>query len=115
MAVQICGDRMKQAELQLGADFDGPVYEPEFDKDRLSGQIRRVFDCMRSGRWKTLSEIERATGDPAASISAQLRHLRKKKFGSHEVDKRPRGDRSIGLWEYRLIINNKKQETENGD
>jgi hypothetical protein len=59
---------------------------------------------MADGRWRTLAEIEAATGDPQASISAQLRHLRKRRFGSSVVERRPRGDRSAGLYEYALII-----------
>jgi len=89
-------------ELQTGADFNGPAYDPIFDKARLTGQILRVYNLMIDGNWRTLDEISRATGDPAASISAQLRHLRKEKFGRHIVDKRARGDRYRGLWEYRL-------------
>ena len=92
-------------ELQVGADFDGPVYTRRDDHRRLTGQIKRVFLVMRDGHWRTLSEIEDATGDPAASVSAQLRHLRKEKFGAHTVDKRARGDRQGGLFEYRLIVN----------
>ena len=92
---------MNQEPL-FNADFDGPAYDPEHDKLRLTGQIERVYLAMKDGRWRTLSEIEHITRDPAASISAQLRHLRKEKFGSHEVEKRARGDRSRGLWEYRL-------------
>lgn len=88
--------------LTTGAHFNGPVYEPKFDKARLTGQIKRVYGLMIDGAWRTLDEIARATGDPHASISAQLRHLRKVKFGSFTVDKRPRGDRSHGLWEYQL-------------
>ena len=82
--------------------FDGPVYVPQHDLKRLTGQILRVFALMRDGRWRTLSEIEKTIGDPAASVSAQLRHLRKERFGAHVVAKRARGNRSIGLWEYRL-------------
>lgn len=84
------------------ADFDGPEYSPEFDKGRLTGQIQRVYAAMVGGQWRTLSEIEEITGDPQASISAQLRHLKKEKFGSHMLHKRPRGHRSMGLWEYCL-------------
>lgn len=84
--------------------FDGPAFEPKHDQRRLTGQILRVFDLMRDSRWRTLSEIERVTGDPAASVSAQLRHLRKERFGSHVVDKRARGNRASGLWEYRVIV-----------
>lgn len=96
-----CGLRV--GALRVGEDFDGPEYVPAFDKARLTGQILRVYNLMIDGHWRTLDEIAQATRDPHASISAQLRHLRKAKFGSHTVDKRPRGDRSRGLWEYRLV------------
>ncbi len=82
--------------------FDGPAYEPEFDQARLTGQILRIQTLMSDGQWRTLGEIEAATGDPQASVSAQLRHLRKARFGAHVVERRHRGDRAAGLWEYRL-------------
>lgn len=84
--------------------FAGDAYDPKHDDARLTGQIERVFELMKDGRWRTLGEIEEATGDPQASISAQLRHLRKERFGGHEVEKQPRGDRSHGLFEYRLRV-----------
>ena len=83
--------------------FDGPAYNPETDDVRLTGQIKRVFETMKDGQWRTLGEIELATGDPQASISAQLRHLRKPRFGSHVVEKRNRGDAEHGHFEYRLL------------
>ena len=86
------------------ARFDGPEYKPMHDQARLTGQIKRGYSCMADGKWRTLDEISKATSDPHASISAQLRHLRKPRFGSHVVEKRPRGDRSHGLWEYRVIV-----------
>ncbi len=92
--------------------FDGGVdpqgvlaYDREIDDVRLTGQILRVVRFMLDGHYRTLDEIARATGDPHASISAQLRHLRKPRFGSHTIEKRSRGDRGWGLWEYRLIWN----------
>ena len=91
-------------------DFDGPAYSKEADRDRLQGQILRVFYVMQDGQWRTLEEIraaiELAHGhhDPEASISAQLRHLRKPKFGGYKVDKRHRGDAARGLYEYRLEV-----------
>ncbi len=91
-------------QLITGAEFNGPDYVPALDKARLTGQILRVFDCMKDGGWRTLREIEVRTCDPQASISAQLRHLRKEKFGSHIVEKRRRGNRTAGLFEYRLIV-----------
>lgn len=83
--------------------FDGPAYAPEHDQKRLTGQLWRVYRDLSRGGWFTLSEIAAATGDPQASISAQIRHLRKPRFGGHTIEKRPRGERSRGLWEYRLI------------
>lgn len=85
--------------------FDGPAYSNEHDQVRLTGQLRRVFDLMRDGRFRTLEEIATETGDPQASISAQLRHLRKPRFGSHTVTRRRRGEASRGLWEYSLEVN----------
>lgn len=83
------------------ADFDGADYDRERDRARLGAQIRRVFDLMRDGRWRTLESIAAATGDPHASISAQLRHLRKAKFGCHVVNRRHVGN---GLYEYQLLV-----------
>jgi len=85
--------------------FNGPAYSPKHDDARLTGQILRVFSFMKDAQYHTLDEIAVATGDPAASVSAQLRHLRKDRFGAHRIDKQPRGDRKNGLWEYRLIVN----------
>ena len=84
--------------------FNGPTYQPEHDQARLTGQCQRVFDLMRDGQWRTLDEIASLVNAPAASVSAQLRHLRKERFGGHEVSKRARGDRGSGLWEYRLVV-----------
>jgi DNA-binding transcriptional regulator GbsR (MarR family) len=84
----------------LKSRFNGPVYDPAADKDRLTRQIGRIYQCMIDGRWRTLEEISQITGDGESSISAQLRHLRKPKFGAYKVFRRPRGDRKHGLFEY---------------
>lgn len=84
--------------------FSGDTYEPEHDLARLTGQIARVFEAMKDGDWRTLDEIHELTGDPQASISAQLRHMRKPRFGSHRIEKRVRGEREHGLYEYSLIV-----------
>ena len=91
--------------LKEPMEFDGPSYNPALDQVRLTGQIKRIFDLIKDGKWRTLPEISYETGDPEASISAQLRHLRKTRFGSHVVDKRRRGEETHGLWEYRLTAN----------
>lgn len=80
------------------ARFEGPPNAKDFD--RLCGQIRRIYDLMKDGCWRSLAEIEKTTGDPQASVSAQLRHLRKHRFGAHQIDKRRRD--GSGTWEYRM-------------
>jgi hypothetical protein len=58
--------------------------------------------------WLTLHELARLTGYGEASVSAQLRHLRKPCFGGFVVKKRQRavdevirGERGT-VWEYQL-------------
>ncbi len=79
--------------------FNGSDYNSDRDDTRLNSQLTRVFDLMKDGEWRSLDQISKATGDPAASISAQLRHLRKPRFGSHTIDKHYQGN---GLYLYRL-------------
>ena len=81
---------------------DGPEYVPEIDNARLSSQLLRVKELMLDGVWRSIDEISAITTDPPASVSAQLRHLRKSRFGSYVVDRRPSGDRKNGLFHYRL-------------
>jgi hypothetical protein len=87
---------------QLSFKFNGADYDRERDDARLTGQVLRVWECMSDGRWRTLRQIADITGDPEASVSAQLRHLRKKRFGSHIVE---REYIDKGLYKYKLIIN----------
>jgi len=82
--------------------FNGESYVPTLDRERLTGQRRRVYAAMLDGKWRTLGEIAAITNDPEASISAQLRHLRKPRFGSYTIEKRRHGQESRGLWEYRI-------------
>ena len=98
LGCKVCG-----VVTDLRPHFDGPDYDPAYDKDRLTKQIGRVFDAMRDGNWRTVPEIAQIIGDPENSISAQLRHLRKPRFGAYTMEKRHRGDRSKALYEYRLL------------
>lgn len=80
-------------------DFSGDDYVPARDRKRLTGQLLRVYNAVSDGRWRTLALISSLCGDPAASVSAQLRNLRKPQFGSHNIERRHvKG----GLYEYRL-------------
>src|SRR4051794_1742741 len=88
--------------LEKQPKFAGAVYSPAFDDARLTGQIGRVFDCVKDGRWRSLDEIATIPGDPHASVSAQMRHLRNPRFGGWIVEKRARGARPHGLFEYSL-------------
>jgi len=90
----------EQSEIDFNAPFDGSDIVPEFDQARLTGQIKRVFNLMKDGHWRTLPEIATQTRDGESSISAQLRNLRKPRFGSFTVDKRRRGEPGSGCWEY---------------
>jgi hypothetical protein len=83
--------------------FGGPAYDPALDKERLLTQLGRVYDVMSDGAYRTLAEIAAITRDHEASISAQLRHLRKPRFGSHRIEKQRRGEKAMGLWEYRML------------
>lgn len=82
--------------------FDGATFDAALDGDRLRRQLGRVFELMRDGAWRSLPEIAAATGDGEASVSARIRDLRKRKFGSHDVQRRRRADRPA-VFEYRLV------------
>ena len=81
--------------------FDGSDYDPQRDNKRLGNQLTKIFELMKDGVYRSLNEIAAITGEPEASISAQLRHLRKKRFGSHDVNKRHEGN---GFYKYQLIV-----------
>ena len=85
--------------------FNGSDYVPKNDDKRLSTQIYDIFILMSDGIYRTLFEISDITSYPQASVSAQLRHLRKERFGSNTVNKQHRGGKKSGLWEYQLIPN----------
>jgi hypothetical protein len=60
------------------------------------------------GAWMTLHELARLTRYGEASISAQLRHLRRAECGGYMLEKRVREAEVVGseehfvVWEYRL-------------
>jgi hypothetical protein len=83
--------------------FNGSDYIPARDNGRLKSQLDRVYSLMRDGQARTLRQIEKETGDPPASISAQIRHLRKERLGGHIVEKRYIGK---GLFEYWIARHN---------
>ena len=88
-------------DLLAKATFEGPELT-SVDHERLGAQLHRIFTLMRDGKWRTLKAIAEKTGDPESSVSAQLRHLRKPRFGSHDVERQHLGH---GLYEYRVVVN----------
>ncbi len=89
-------------------DIDGSTYEPEHDSVRLGRQALAVFELMRDGSWRTLREITEAIGvGSEAGVSARLRDFRKARFGGNAVNRQRRGEESLGVFEYQLIIGGK--------
>lgn len=68
-----------------------------------------MLHAAESDGWMTLEELARKTKFPEASISAQLRHMRKEKHGAYRVEKRHREwqealrtNAKERVWEYRV-------------
>ena len=105
----------------------GPAYDEACDHQRVLTQLEVIRDVLLSaaecaetmahyiaadgadhrrladeGGWMTLRELADLTCYGEASISAQLRHLRKLRFGGYVVAKRRRGPAADGIWEYRI-------------
>lgn len=92
--------------------FAGAGYDASLDQKRLSLQISRIRSYMLQAGWKTLGEMKSDLEQryaPAkfseASLSAQLRNLRKPGLW-YRVDKRRRAGThgaGSGIWEYRVL------------
>jgi len=96
--------------MRVAAD-SGAAYVPSLDKARLSLQIERVRLYLLRGEWKTLREMKAALEAiyapahfPEASLSAQLRNLRKEPYRLRVERRRRDGvhGAGAGIWEYRL-------------
>lgn len=81
--------------------FDGSDYEHKRDYERLNNQIGKIFNLMKDGKWRTLSDIAKLTESPESSASAQLRNLRKRKFGGYTINKQHIKN---GLFAYQLEL-----------
>ena len=87
-------------QLNLAYRFDGITYEPRLDQALLTGQLLRVFELMRDGKWVTLEGLREICGGTTQSLSSRVRDLRKPRFGAYTVERRRR---TAGIWEYRLV------------
>ena len=88
-------------KAQFSLRFDGSDYDHKRDGIRLTGQLERVFDVMKNGQWITLRELADRSRCPEASASAQLRNLRKERFGGFVIEKKYDHN---GLFLYKLKL-----------
>lgn len=89
--------------FERGGPGLGHAFDRRLDGARLGRQLDDVRNYMLglpADQWRTLPEIAVAIHHPEASISAQLRHLRKAEFGGYIVNKRRVAQ--SGLWEYQV-------------
>lgn len=99
---------MKQQEMfDAVPHFDGVHYEPKKDHERLTGQLKDIYECLLAdGGWMTIAEICCYCADhfdgryPEPSMSAQLRNLRKERFGGHDIQGRYRNGTRIFEYKY---------------
>src|ERR1700680_4085562 len=91
----------------------------ECNETQLAAIRELMLAAATRGEWLTLAEIANPTEFGAASISAQLRHLRKPCHGRYRVEKRRRRSRpesqpvgagspnaaiyAVSLWEYQVL------------
>ena len=97
---------MSQGAMREAGDLPGGEARNEMFRPGRS-QRETLLMVLRQAaeyeRWMTLGELGFVTRFPPASISAQLRHLRKAQYGGWAVEKRRREWVTEELvWEYRL-------------
>jgi hypothetical protein len=97
--------RIRRRTLRI-AGLTGRTGGRRRQRDVLCAVMLSASECET---WLTLDELAKLTHYPPASISAQLRHLRKPQFGGYSVEKRPRlvgrilhGEDFSTVWECRL-------------
>lgn len=99
--------------------FDGKTFDKNLDGPRLTTQLERVLCVMLDHNWHRLAEIVQKINYPPyehaseAGVSARLRDLRKPRFGGYIIERRR--VKEAGLYEYRLLMPEKKQTTIFGD
>lgn len=117
-AAEACaGDPDADAEHVRALEAPTSDVFPEEDATQLAAIRELTTRASARGTWLTLAEIAEATEFAEASISAQLRHLRKAHHGGYHVEKRHRCSargvatmrkirdtrRGPVIWEYRVL------------
>ena len=112
-------DADADADAEPVRAFEAPTDEVCLEEDETQLAAIRELTTRASARgiWLTLAEIAEAMEFAEASISAQLRHLRKAHHGGYHVEKRRRQSvrgaatmrkirdarRGPMIWEYRVL------------
>jgi hypothetical protein len=88
---------------------DAYCTEPQLPRTQRDTVRDVLLLAARYDAWMTLDELARKTEFPPASISAQLRHLRKVEHGGYLVEKRRRewaekaqSGRRVRVYEYQI-------------
>jgi hypothetical protein len=117
-AVEVRANALPTSAREAGANpSDVDVASVDEDDTQLAAIRELMTRAAARGVWLTLEEIAQATEFAEASISAQLRHLRKPHNGGHRVEKRRRAARRSAavrrevrnrrrgpvIWEYHVL------------
>lgn len=94
--------------MDITSHRSGETFNEQRDGARLNRQAKAVYAVMSDGQWRTLAQIAALIQEPEASISARLRDLRKRRFGSHVVEREYIAD---GVWQYRVSVQPQETET----
>lgn len=73
---------------QLSLVWDSVNPKDEERAFKLTGDLKMIFDIMSDGQAHLVSDIAKTLDLPECSVSAQLRHLRKKKWGSKNIQRK---------------------------
>jgi hypothetical protein len=93
--------QMSEKVTVLTGSADDGMFQPGRSQRETLLRVLRI--AAQYETWVTLAELAAKTKFPPASISAQLRHLRKEQYGGWAVEKRRREWVTEELvWEYRL-------------
>jgi transcriptional antiterminator len=87
-------------DLNDSAEFDGDDYDSDRDKERLTKQRDKIRMYMEGRNYLTVKEVAEVLNYPENSVSAQMRNLRKEKFGGRIVHREYFGN---GLYKFKLM------------
>lgn len=101
-SIHVTDDAEPQPDPTAQAPRDGATYDQARDEVHLNRQAQDVWNVVKDGAWRTLSQIADESGHPEASVSARLRDFRKERFGARHIERRP--CRTSRAHEYRVRI-----------